>query len=350
MELLDRLSDQAEAVMLNEWNKETKKREYLETIPTEQFSLDYVRKHWGPGTYVALLLNERNRAVGTRAFTIGAKRKEGEALPNDAATPVAARPGMDPQVIVLNMQIEALKAFAQSQGEMMKGLFTMLAPQKDGEKKPAFTPPDPIAMIEKLASTMKALTPEAPAQAPGVFDAKTMGEMFREGLEVGKMAANPDEGFGKIAETLVPKVVDVLDAASRKEGLKTRGTEPRLKPGAAPAAPAQEPQVNIHAAPWLAHLRPFVREIAAWAQAGYDPEAYAISLAARLPDNVIDEIELASRDPQFVEKAIGALPPQFQAYRAWLTAALEALKEQVQPEPTEPGSDDDDGDAGGGGQ
>lgn len=332
MELLDRLGDKAEAVILNEWNAQTRKREYLETIPTEQFTLDYVRSGWGAGTFVALLTDERNRIIGSRGFTVGARRKIGEEAPSPDGQP-AAKPGLDPQVIVQQAQIETLKAFAQSQGEMMRGLFGMLAGKKDEVKLP-----DPIAMIDKLASTMRALTPPAVAPAAAPADPKMWGEMFREGLEVGKLAAAPEEsGLGEITRTLIPPVVRALDSAVQRE----RG-------GAAPLAlpaPGAKVEVNFQVAPWLMHLTPFFPEIATWAKQGWDAEAYVGSLVARLPDAVLDEIEQASRDPNFAVTAVGALPLPFQAHRVWITQALEALKTAVTEPPETPGGEEEKEDA-----
>jgi hypothetical protein len=72
-------------------------------------------------------------------------------------------------------------------------------------------------------------------------------------------------------------------------------------------------------------------------------------MLARLPDNVLDEIEVASRSATFIEDALTAMPAPFQAYRAWLTKALTAIKEQVAPEGGPALVDEEEGEPSGGG-
>ncbi len=89
--------------------------------------------------------------------------------------------------------------------------------------------------------------------------------------------------------------------------------------------------LDFSKAPWLVHLRPFIKEIEQGARTGWDPASYVQFMLSRMPDNILDEIEAAAKaDPEFTAHALAALPAPFRAYTAWLTKALDALKVQVQ--------------------
>jgi len=334
MELISRMGDQVEAVMLNEWNAERKKKEYLMTIPVEQFSMDYVREQFGGGDYITTFLDESGAACGGGAFTISKKFVGKTTTPTLDGAP---RGTMDPSTAFalaqMNGHTKGLEMLVQSQGAMMQGLLTAIAGKK-GEGQ------DPLDVGLRIAEIIKGSSRgDGPSIREMVGD---MAETFREGIKFGQLAHTPAEkGFADVLEPLIPAVGRALEAAADQGKILPAKT-------AAPRTPQQPeaPSVDLSKAPWLAHLRPFINEIATWAKNGWDPGAYITSMVARIPDNVLDEIFEASKSPTFIEDALASLPVPFQAYKAWLTKALAELREQVQPEP-EGGADEEEDDEAG---
>jgi hypothetical protein len=321
MELINRMGDQVEAVMLNEWNAERKKKEYLMTIPVEQFSMDYVREQFGGGDYITTFLDESGAACGGGAFTIS-KKFVGKttAAPGLEGAPHGA---MDPSTAFAIAQMsghtKGLEMLIASQGVMMEGLLKAMAGRKSEES-------DPLDVGLRIAEIIKGSSRnDGPSVKEMIGD---MAETFKEGIKFGQLAHTPAEkGFADVLEPLIPAVGRALESAAN-QGRVLASPTPR------PNAPSQPeaPSVDLSKAPWLAHLRPFINEIATWAKNGWNPEAYIVSMAARIPDNVLDEIFEASKSPTFIEDALASLPVPFQAYKAWLTKALVELREQVKPE------------------
>jgi hypothetical protein len=332
MELINRMGDQVESVMLNEWNAERKKKEYLMTIPAEQFSMDYVREQFGGGDYIATCLDEQGAACGGGAFSIS-KKFVGK---HDAATPPleGVRGTMDPSMAFAIAQMsghtKGLELLVQSQGAMMQGLLTAIAGKKSEEN-------DPLDVGLRIAEIIKGSSrSDGPSVKEMIGD---MADTFKEGIKFGQLAHSPvEKGFGDILEPLIPAVGRALEAAA---------SQGRVLPATTPHAPRQpETTVDLTKAPWLAHLRPFINEIATWAKNGWDPGAYITSMVARIPENVLDEIFEASKSPTFIEDALASLPVPFQAYKAWLTKALAALREQVKPDEEGEQHEEDEEEAG----
>jgi hypothetical protein len=319
MEVVERLGDQAESVMLNEWNPERKKREYLMTIPVEQFSLDYVREQFGGGEYIALFLDEKGKTCGGGAFTISKKfvGKIGALVAPDVPGGRTTDPATAIALAQMSGQAKGLEVLIQSQGVMMQGLLTALAGKKEQGQ-------DPLDVGLRIAEIIKGSGGNGPSVKELVSD---MAETFRDGIKFGQLAHAPvEKGLADILDPLIPSVGKALEAAASQGKVLPAAPSPKQPKGEAPA-------VDVSKAPWLVHLRPFINEIAAWAKNGWDAEAYIGSMVARLPDHVLDEIEVASRSATFIEDALASLPAPFMAYKAWLTKALTALKETVTPDP-----------------
>lgn len=309
----------------------------LVSLPFEGFDEDVLAQHYGGGKYV-LTFYKGDEYLGSDIVTLDDSLKPG--LP-EAVPSVVPHGGMSPESAMMLGQMKGFEALIQAQGVMMQGLLTALAGKKGEEK-------DPLDVGLKIAEIIKGAGrggDGAPSVKEMIGD---MAETFREGIKFGQLAHAPvEKGFGDVIEALVPPVTKALEAAASQGRVAAPAPAPRaVRPPAQPEAPP----VDLSKAPWLVHLRPFINEIATWAKQGWDPEAYVISMLARLPDNVLDEIEAASHSVTFIEDALASLPAPFQAYRAWLTKALEAIKVQVAPEGPALVEEDEDEDGGGGGQ
>lgn len=353
IEVTEHLSDDVESVVISEWIPDRKEQEYLTTIPVEQYSLDYVRNQFGGGRYIVLFKSEAGKIVKKLAFTVSQKFKGAvgtEAPPSGSP----AAPGISPEAAMMMGRMQGFEALIQAQGVMMGKAFEALAGSraaaapKEGK--------DPIDVGLEIARIIKDAS--APPDRMGVKD---MAEMFREGIEAGRLAGSVstgDSGFGEVVKVFGPPVAkaieSAMDADKAGKGQPTAVPAPS-QPAAQVAPPKKEaPVINLQVAPWLIHLRPFIREIEHAASSGADPDAYIPWMTSRMPDNVLDEIDAAAQDPQFIERAISALPAPYLAYKAWFTRALEVLREEVKDEeapaaPSGPKLEEDDDEPGSGG-
>lgn len=358
VELSEAIAGKAERAVVTELNPATKEQEYLTTVPIEEYSFEWVRDQFGGGRYVVMFLNENGKIVTKSVFTVSNKYKGAvgaAGLPSGSP----ATPGMSPELAMMIGQMSGFKALIEAQGVMMGKAFEALAGRAGGEKKEG---KDPIDVGLEIARIIKDAS--APPERMGIKD---LAESFREGIEFGRMAggvASGDTGFGEVVKVFGPPVAKAIESAIETDKA-AKGQPAAIAPPqpAAQVAPPKQPagpMIDLQKAPWLVHLRPFFSEIGPWIQNGWDAAAFGRSVADRLPDNILDEIEVVAKDPQFIERSISALPAQMQAYKAWFTAALEALKEEALAEddetPAAPAGpklhedDDDDGPGSGSGQ
>jgi hypothetical protein len=319
METLQDLGDRAESVMLTRWDPEKKKKQYVATIPVPQFTFDYVRDTHGGGDFTASTTDKRGKVVNNQAFSIEGPKKELGVVPA-AATPTPTPTGGGASLVEsrLTGELAGLKTVVDSQTTMVNNLLAaMIGKAAKGSDK------DPLEVGMQIAALIK-----GDGGGSSKEFVKDLADSMRDGFKLGMEVANPDDSFKDVIAALAPPVTRVLEAYLPGPG----GTPPAVPP------PVQRPQLvkpevpamDFSKAPWLVHLRPFMGEIQGWAKAGWDPAAYVGSMVARIPDNILDEIEAAAQsDPQFVEHALEALPAPFQAYKGWLTKALEELKAEV---------------------
>jgi hypothetical protein len=302
----------------------------LPSLPFEGFDEDVLAQHYGGGKYV-LTFYKGDEYLGSDIVTLDPSIKPGGL--GDAETPAIARTGLGPEAAMMMGQMEGFKALIQSQGVMMEGLLKALA---TGRTADAANGKDPLDVGLRIAEIINR---RGAGDGPSVKElVGDMAETFREGIKFGQLAHTPAEkGLGDVIEPLIPAVGRALEAAA------SQGKVLPMQPRASRAAPQPEATVDLSKAPWLAHLNPFINEIATWARAGWNPEAYVTSMVARLPDHVLDEIFEAGKSPTFIDDALASMPVPFMAYKAWLTKALTSLREQVQPEETGgPGEEEDD--------
>lgn len=352
IETMDEMQNQAEYVWLCEFEPTTGNTLMLEKIPVLDFSFEKVRDEYGGGSYAALFY-KKGRICARSNFRVsplfqGTRRAP--PAPTTAADPGPSRIGLvDPAAAQLAGELAGMRMLVASQGSMVNALLAAVAGKSNGVV-PAASGADPLDAGLKIAALVREAMGDR-KQADPVSMAKELRESWREGLNLGKSIMNPEpaeEGFGSVISSLIPLAERAID----KIPLPAMSNVPALPSGPTlvresnPLPPKKEtPTVDLTKAPWLAHLHPVMGEIANAAKQGWEQETYIPFLVSRLPVSVIDEIELASRAPTFVDDALAALPAPFLMYKAWLTKALTILAEEVKPEPEETG-DDDDGDGG----
>jgi hypothetical protein len=346
MNLIARMGDQVESVLLNVWNEVRKKREYLATIPAEQFSLDYVRDTYGPGDYIAVYLDGKGLACGGGAFSVsdrGMKKDAGPA-PASAPAPAPERPALDPTVAAvlgqLSGQTKGLELLVQSQAAMMQGLLSALGATKGSSSSEALDVGLRIAEIVKGATA-------APTPRELVAD---LAESFREGMRLGQVAGGGEKGFADVIDALVPPVTKVLESVAAQPKTPPPAATPAVP--ATPTAPAVAPAGGNPMGWWddlvtrwppVAALSPFVREALVWAQRGWDAAVFADTLLARLPEPALDQLAELLAAPGAKAAVLARFPDQLAAYKPWFEQMLDALIEGLTapPEGAEPSGEVD---------
>ncbi len=306
----------------------------LYSMPFDGFSEDAVALRYGGGLFICRFY-KGDELLGVDTFEI-----EGEPRTwrpeEEAAAPAMGGKGMalDPMTALMVGRMQGLEALLASNSKTTEALMLALVGSRNTEREK-----DPLDVGLKIAALLKEAS--SGVERLGIKD---MAETFRDGLNMGRAITSPEEGLGTVVDKLLPSVTstldNLLDIERQKRGMPPAMT-PRLPPGGATTGPASAPRadpeptgatmLDLSKAPWLIHLRPFIKEIEQGARTGWSPESYVQFMISRMPDNILDEIEAAAKaDPEFTAHALAALPAPFRAYTAWLTKALDALKVQVQ--------------------
>lgn len=330
MDFLERAGDRAESVALFELNPDTNEQEFLERMPKEAFSFDVLRDKYGGGRYIVMALSARNRIVSRETVTISKRILAKGAADTTAAAAAATRPGADPAAYLalatMQGQQKGLEAMAASQAQILGAVLAAFGRER-GEKSNGDS--DPLDVGLRIAEIIKG------ASAP-TLGVEELVKTFREGLSMGTSMGGGEGGFWEAVKPLVPAVADTLKEAVQTDRARAARAlpagAPARAPAAAPSTTTGEQAMDLTKAPWLAHLTPFVAEIAGWAQRGWDAQALAIAVAARLPEPSYKELALAATRADFVTASLDALPAPYQTYRAYLTEFVEALQEEVLPE------------------
>lgn len=326
MDVLDEMGELAEEAVVLRWDDEGKRKDYIATFPPDQFGalFDVVRDTYGGGRYNALF-KKAGRIVKNSTFYVDSRFPWRVGVTAGAPAPTPAPNGPDPRV---QGEVAGLREVINSQTSLVTQLIGALVGKAVAPA--AVAGEGSLDTAIKLATLLRGSDTER-------LGVKDLAATFREGMELGKEITNPErsDSFADVVAPFVPIVKSTLEDYMENERKKTAGAAgpPKVDGAAAALAPPKQPEVavDLAKAPWLAHLAPFMGEIQTWAQRGWDADRYVGSMVARMPDHIVDEIEVASRDPQFVENALAALPAPFLMFKGWLTQALEALKEEVKP-------------------
>lgn len=352
----------------------------LRSMPLLNFSEDALIDRYGGGTYNLRFYRGAEYLGSTTIHVDESQRAKPD--PNDPALQVGAAAvaagaspaaAADPRMAFVEGQTMGLKMLVESQSTLVNGLLGALV-SRAGNAAPAA---DPLDVGLKIASAITSAQQGhgGPSARELVSD---MAETFREGLKFGQLVNAPEQdSFKGVLDAFASPVAKAIEAQVDIERRKVlgpgaapspapspvvTGTVPNGGPAPAPNNPSSVPPVpgasgppaspmfgDFARAPWLVHLRAFLPEALHWARNGWDAESYVVSLVARIPDHILDEMAggIQALGEDYVPVVLAALGPPFQPFRTWASAVLVALKEELEPEPEEeiePGEPGDGGD------
>lgn len=293
----------------------------LGTFPAADFSIDQVIQDFGGGRYDATFW-KGSENLGSVTITVdeAIPRRIPKALEEkkEETPPTPPLPGYG-----MNPELVALREVLSRQSDLVNQLIVQMATREQPERTS-------MEDLIRVVTLMK-----------GEGGADKVLDFVKQGIEIGKAAQSSggESGYWPVVEKFADPVAKVLNQALDRD---RAAAAPRLPaPAAAPALSGGSP-VPAGAPSWLAHLQPHLPAILSWARAGKDPNLYAAVIVDNLPPGAQMEVAEAAKDPQFVEKTLGALP-MFKPFSVWARQVLEAMKLQLTEDETQPDPNAGDG-------
>jgi hypothetical protein len=289
----------------------------LPSIPALTFDTDLVAKRYGGGRYYVRFYQGR-QYMGDIEFEL-----------DESLQP-------EPEVVAVPVTVSS------SSGEAPSWLAATLDKIGDAVKamadRPAPTPPvppDPIAMIEKLASTMRSLAPPAPVAVPAP-DLKDQLALVESIVNVGTkvIGARGDDGGGS-GDSYMGVVTELAKPVI--ELVKTQAERERLKQGRRMAAlPAVTGPISVPVTsggtptmPWLMEVQRWLPLIQKRQQKGLDAESTAFFVLDELSEGTLATLaELAAQD-DFETQVQKLLPAEMLTNAAWVADFLQAVKDYL---------------------
>jgi hypothetical protein len=303
-----------------------KKWDYLETMATEDFSLDYVRDVYGGGEYQIQATDVDGEYVKSFSCNIDLryKGKRWSEAQGQGTAPTEGNAWIASAIDKL--------------GEAVRQLKDVKAP----------TPPDPIAMITALAGAAKAMMPPAPAVAPApAMGLKDQIEMIKSVIDVGTTVLDARGGGGSdsgdamvdMVSKLANPVIDLVKIQATREAerhgpARNPVTRPRLVPTPAtaaaalpnPPAPPTEAPVPIT---WVQEVQKWVPLIVKRAQRNRSAEDTAFFVLDELSDVTLKKLAEIAALPDFGVRAAQILPAELGEYPEWITEFLAAVQDYL---------------------
>lgn len=308
----------------------------LPSIPALTFDTDLVAKRYGGGRYYVRFYQGR-QYMGDIEFELDESlQPEPEIAAAASAAPAVARGNDQPPawlLSVLDKIGDAAKAFAE-------------------RKQP--DPPDPIAMIEKLSVTMRALTPpERPA--PPQQSLKDQLDIIKSVVEVGTsiVDARGESGGGESGDVymsaiskLADPIVELVKTQAQKEQLRLTGPRrvlpaPAQPPATGPVPPQPEPARQETPVNWLMEIQRWLPLIMKRQQKGLSAESTAFFVLDELSDQTLTALAEFLEKPDADAQLQQVLPVELWNNPAWLFDFLTAVRDYLLTEE----DDDTDRDA-----
>jgi hypothetical protein len=251
------------------------------------------------------------KSVTVKIAGVSKEKKE----PEPGATQAGHASG-DPAVIALQLELATLKG-------MLAGM------QAKGEQA------NPLDNLEKLTTVMRNLMPP---QAP------TGGAMPSEILQFARDAVGLAKEFtpepvtegvpwGLIAEKIVEPSIGLIGQALAAQ--KAGAPLPAVNPV------AEIPATTTGAPMWQVELAKIVPRLLKRARDGKDPELAAELFLEDAPGGAVEQLAALAPDENFVPTVLALAEqnfPDVTPVRAWVQAFLEAVREQLLPEPVPDGT------------
>lgn len=267
-----------------------------------------------------------------------------------AAAPDSLTEAVTAQIINLMTQGQAM---TQQQVEGMTSLFRMMQEQQAQPKNDATEKlllalmqqqttllqamitgkqsdhtPDPIAMVEKIGSVLKAAAPsntglkEALEAVSAIISLKT---------DVDGLGGGADEDpVIKLATTYLPKFFELAKTETDRDKFVQRARA-MLPESTTPPEQSQQPKQEVQLQPWQQVLHHYRKQLLALAQSDADPEIQATAIANALPANVRSVLKNWLATESCYQDALAFLP-EMQPYHMWVGRYLATLHIEFYPE------------------
>lgn len=327
------LGEQAVKCMLRRRDEETKKWEFQETFPVEDFSFEYVRDVFGGGEYQIQALDESGDFVKSFTFHIDHRYKGKRWSEGHSSTVAGVGDGAPSWLAAsLDKMSEAIKVMAERKPE------PPVAP-------PA--PPNPMEMIKAIGEAMKALTPAplpAPPAPPGLAEQLALVEsVVNVGTKIIDARGGGEGGSGdmymgaveKLAEPITELVkLRVQQEADRRTlnppGARKTLPPPRrnaVTPPAAGTAAATGGQPMLGVPAWLQEIQRWVPMIVKRARANRSAEDTAFFILDELSEPTLVELAKIAVMPDFGAQVSRVLPAELNNYPEWSVEFLAAIQD-----------------------
>jgi hypothetical protein len=322
------LGEQAVKCMLRRRNEETKKWEFQDTFPVEEFAYEMVRDVYGGGEYQVQGLAEDSAFVKSFTFSIDA-RYIGKKWTHPAASPAIAAAHGDSTALIamaLDKMAEAITAL---------------------KNQPVPPPPpqiDPMALIERLATTMKALRPD-PIPAPPQADFAQQLTTAKTLVDLGKSLVGDGEGGGggndymSVVSKLADPVIDLVRTQAARERLGAAPVRRALPSGNKVTTPATGPvpeQPAPSPAPaggaavsWIGEIQRYIPLIVKRQQKGASAESTAFFVLDELSPATLDSLTGFLEQEGSDEQLQRVLPAELRNNPQWLGEFLTAVRDYL---------------------
>jgi hypothetical protein len=322
------LGEQAVKCMLRRRDEDTKKWDFQDTFPVEDFSFEMVRDVFGGGEYQVQALDETGDFMKSFQFAIDRRYKGKRWNEEGGRVPVSGGSGGDNTWIAATLDKigDAIKVMAERKPD------------------PPPAPPDPMAMIEKLATTMRMLQPPAPvveertslkdqlALVTSIVDVGTKIVDARGGGDSGGSGDAYMEMVSKLAEPVIDLVKTRATQEAARRQPRNPVTRPHLVPTPATVAaalpPASPPPVEAPMT-WVQEIQKWVPMIVARCKRGRSAEDTAFFVLDELSDVTQAKLAELAALPDFATRAGQILPAELGGYPEWVTEFLAAIQDYL---------------------
>ena len=294
----------------------------LAKINATIFDVDYIIKKFGGGTYSA------------RFFKSGVAIDDGGFL---GSVPFLIDPSVQPEPeaapVVTHSGGNAPSWLAASLDKMSEAI-KVLAERKP-EPPPA--PPDPMAMIEKLAVTMRALAP-APVTAQQGPNLKDQLDLIKSVVEVGTSivegrgegGSSSGDAYMSAISKLADPIVELVKSKAQQEALRGVPRRPALPPPTTGPVPSQpEPVRHETHMNWLAEIQRWMPMIVKRQQKGASAESTAFFVLDELTDGTLAALAEFMAKPDADVQLQQVLPAELKTNPAWLAEFLQAVRDYL---------------------
>ena len=316
------LGEQAVKCMLRRRDEESKKWEFQETFPVEDFSFEYVRDVFGGGEYQIQALDESGDFVKSFTFHVDRRYRGKRWTEQHGVTPTG---GDGPTWIAaaLDKMSEAIKVMAE----------------RKPDPPPAPAPaPDPMAMIRAIGETMKSLTPALPPPPAPAPDLEKQLSLIEKVVNVGTkiVDARGDSGEGpssgdvymSAVSKLADPIVELVKAKTQQEALRAAPRRPALPP-APPAGPVpQQPQEKpVH---WLAEIQRWLPLIVGRHRKGLSAEDTAFFVLDELSPQTLASLAQFLSSPDSEAKLKQVVPAEVASDEEWFGEFMQAVRDYLE--------------------